>query len=111
MFLHFLMPNVTATQVLFSHIGGAIGIFLVVLVTNLVTKNGIGGGDIKLLAIIPLWVGFTNSLIVLFTSCISFCIYTIINKKELKKGKTIAYVPFIFVGIFAVYIKELLFIL
>ena len=87
---------------MFSHIGGALGVFLLMLSVSVWTKNGIEGGDTKLLAAISLWLGFTNSLIVLFVSCISFFVYSLKNKKN----KTVAYVPFIYIGTLAVLLKE-----
>ena len=90
---------------LFFHIGGALGIFLLMLSVSVWTKNGIGGGDVKLLTAISLWLGFTNSLIVLFVSCISFFAYALKNKEN----KTVAYVPFIYIGTLAVLFKEAIF--
>jgi leader peptidase (prepilin peptidase)/N-methyltransferase len=72
-------------------ISGIIIAFIVLIIA--IKTNGIGGGDVKLIAAISVTLGLTNSLVMLFIACsaqLVFCIFI--------KHKTLPFVPFITFG-------------
>ena len=81
----------TADRIIAAVVGG--GIFLLIAI---VTGGGIGGGDIKLVAVLGIWLGCEKLLNVVIFSCIFAGIISIIlvlaNKKDRKDF--IAYGPY-----------------
>ena len=58
---------------------------LSLLMDRMMKKETLGGGDIKLLAVIGLYFGFIGTLFVLIISCIIGLIYNVCNRREDKK--------------------------
>jgi prepilin signal peptidase PulO-like enzyme (type II secretory pathway) len=72
----------------------AIAVFLIAVVTD-----GIGGGDVKLIAAVSVSLGLTNSLTMLFIACSSQLVFCFFLKLFTKKNsKTLPFVPFITFG-------------
>lgn len=85
-------------------LGAAAG-FCILLSAAMITRGGIGGGDIKLAAVLGLATGLKGMLITLLVASLGAVIYGIVLKKILKKENlAIAFVPFMLVG----YITSLL---
>lgn len=79
-------------------LGAAAG-YAILLSAAMLTHGGIGGGDIKLAAVLGLAAGLKGMLVTLFVASLGAAIYGIIHKKILKKEKlAIAFVPFMLVG-------------
>lgn len=79
-------------------LGAAAG-FVILLSTAMITHGGIGGGDIKLAAVLGLAAGLKGMLVTLVVASLGAAIYGIIHKKILKKEKlAIAFVPFMLAG-------------
>ncbi len=79
-------------------LGAAVG-FGILLSAAMITNGGIGGGDIKLAAVLGLAAGLKGMLVTLLVASLGAAIYGIIHKKILKKEKlAIAFVPFMLVG-------------
>ena len=82
-------------------LGGLIPLLLAFITDDGAGNGGIGGGDIQLLAMLGLWVGFEDALnimLILFSiTVIVLGIFIISNKLNLRKqGKRgIAYAPYI----------------
>lgn len=81
---------------------GVGGLFLIIHYACLIIfkKEAIGGGDIKLIAIMGLLLGFTNAVIAIIFACIiaSFVIITSSLFKGFKKGKEYPFAPFLVIG-------------
>jgi len=93
-----------------SFLGAAIG-FVLLLVIALVSKGGMGGGDIKLFALIGFVVGTKILLLSFFLSTLLGAVTGIIGMAFglVKKGKPIPFGPFIAVGtLIACYFGETL---
>lgn len=73
--------------------------FMILFCVALVTNGSVGGGDIKLIAILGILYGAWGLLAVLMLACISALLFALIaariNKQELYY---IPFAPFIFVG-------------
>lgn len=79
-------------------LGAAAG-FAILLSAAMITHGGIGGGDIKLAAVLGLATGLWGILLTLVVASLGALIYGVINKFILKKEKlAIAFVPFMLVG-------------
>jgi leader peptidase (prepilin peptidase)/N-methyltransferase len=85
------LPALFFNRLLAAIIGGSILLFLAIL-----TKGGIGGGDIKLLFVLGLWLGTDKLLVTLFFGFISSgLISALLLLGKIKKPKdTIAYGPY-----------------
>lgn len=60
-------------QNLFFDLTGSVVVLGVCLLSRILSKNGIGMGDVKLLALLPFWLGMKDGLnVILFAFCI-FC--------------------------------------
>ena len=79
-------------------LGAAAG-FAILLSAAMITHGGIGGGDIKLAAVLGIAAGLKGMLVTLLVASLGAAIYGIIHKKILKKEKlAIAFVPFMLAG-------------
>ncbi len=79
-------------------LGAAAG-FVILLSAAMLTHGGIGGGDIKLAAVLGLAAGLKGMLVTLLVASLGAAVYGIIHKRILKKEKlAIAFVPFMLVG-------------
>lgn len=79
-------------------LGAAAG-FAILLSAAMITHGGIGGGDIKLAAVLGLATGLWGMLVTLVVASLGALIYSVIHKFILKKEKlAIAFVPFMLAG-------------
>ncbi|MCD8509094.1 MAG: prepilin peptidase [Bacillus sp. (in: Bacteria)] len=79
-----------------SVLGAAAG-FTILLIIALVSKGGMGGGDIKLFGVLGIILGLTGTLLTLFIASFIGAIFGIIGilLKKLQRGKPMAFGPFI----------------
>ena len=81
-----------------SHIGGAIFAFLLFLIVAMIF-GGIGGGDIKLTAVLGLAAGLTGILVSLVVASLAAAGYGAFQMYVRKKPKvSLAFVPFLLTG-------------
>ncbi|MCQ6273518.1 prepilin peptidase [Bacillus sp. V3B] len=87
-----------------SLLGAAIGFTLLLLIA-IVSKGGMGGGDIKLFALIGFVVGTKVMLVSFFLSTLYGALFGIIGLvfKIVKRGKPIPFGPFIALGTLTAY--------
>jgi leader peptidase (prepilin peptidase) / N-methyltransferase len=87
-----------------SLLGGAIG-FVLLLLIALVSKGGMGGGDIKLFALIGFVVGTKTLFLAFFFSTLLGAVLGLLGMALglVKKGKPIPFGPFIAVGTLIAY--------
>jgi len=83
-----------------SSIVGAIGAFVVLLLINLISKDGMGGGDIKLFSVLGIILGWKLTLIAFMLACFSGSIYgvVLILSGKSKRRNPIPFGPFIAMG-------------
>ena len=79
-------------------LGAAAG-FAILLSAAMLTHGGIGGGDIKLAAVLGLAAGLKGMLVTLIVASLGAALYGLFQKYVLKKEKlAIAFVPFMLAG-------------
>ena len=69
--------------------------FLVFLLFAILTHGGIGGGDIKLIGALGLWLGTEKLLLVIFLGCLLgglFALLALLTGRK-KRGEAIPYAP------------------
>jgi len=79
------------------------GLFVALIVLIIVmTTDGIGGGDVKLIAAISLYTGLVNGLVMLFVACLIQLIFFLFANKLFRKNVVkLPFVPFLTIGYFA----------
>ncbi|WP_147532508.1 prepilin peptidase [Bacillus marasmi] len=87
-----------------SLLGAGIG-FGLLLIIAIVSKGGMGGGDIKLFALIGFVVGVKTLLLSFFLSTLFGAVFGLLGMalKLVKKGKPIPFGPFIAIGTLVAY--------
>jgi len=82
--------------------GGALAIFFVILGKFFFRKDSLGYGDVKLLVMIGIYVGFMGAALGLFLGSMAALIFILgrLVKRQLKLGDTIPFGPFIAIGTF-----------
>lgn len=85
-------------------IGAAIGFGLLLLIA-IISKGGMGGGDIKLFAILGLVLGWKLVLLAFFMSTLFGSIFGIIGLliKKVERGKPMPFGPYIALGTIVTY--------
>ncbi|MFT4412800.1 prepilin peptidase [Fredinandcohnia humi] len=94
-----------------SSIFGAIVGFSLLLLIAIISKGGMGGGDIKLFAVIGLIVGWKLVLLSFFLSTLSGALLGGIGMlfRKIKRGKPFPFGPFIIIGtLLAYYVGDVL---
>jgi len=78
---------------------GLLAGFVLLLAVSLATNGGIGGGDIKLVALLGIPFGVSGLMTALVLSCLSALIHLGIRKACKKKAaKNIPFAPYLFFG-------------
>ncbi|MFI3226501.1 MAG: A24 family peptidase [Clostridia bacterium] len=83
----------------FTPVSSMIGLILVgepLFLTAILTNEGIGGGDVKLLGAIGFYFGVNKGLFVLITGLFFTIIYALVCKKT--KSEKLALIPFFTIG-------------
>lgn len=85
------LPAFFLNRLLAAVAGGSL-----LLLLAIVTKGGIGGGDIKLLLVLGFWLGTDNLLFTALTGCLTAGIVSalLLLRKKRKPQDTIAYGPY-----------------
>ena len=76
------------------------GIILILLISSAVTKNGIGGGDVKLMAVAGLLIGWQKILLAFLLGCILGSVLHLLRMKVSGEGHVLAMGPYLAAGIF-----------
>lgn len=98
---HFVKWQVTWKSGLFGMIaGGGLLLFLMTVGKFLMKKDAMGMGDVKMLAMTGIYVGFPAVWIALFFGGVAACVYIMIAliRKRLQLKNTIPFGPFIAIG-------------
>ncbi len=99
-----MSPEKIWWQVLLGHIFGGILAFLLMICVGLYVKEGLGGGDIKLLGAIGLWFETYFSLGIAVVSAmiyLAYCVFIEVKfkKQGRKKPKALAFGPFVGIAV------------
>jgi prepilin signal peptidase PulO-like enzyme (type II secretory pathway) len=92
--------NVPGTLFAYVHmLLGAVAGFVILLSAAMITHGGIGGGDIKLTAVLGLAAGLTGTLVSLVVASLAAAGYGAFQMYVRKKPKvSLAFVPFLLAG-------------
>lgn len=87
-------------EVVLECIGGTLIGFGILFLTHLLSKGGIGMGDVKLFGVIGFIIGLRGTYNTLFYSLIFLVLYSCIGmmKKELTRKSMIPFGPFVYLG-------------
>ena len=87
-------------KLIFSGLGLLVG-GLFMLICMLLSKGGVGAGDVKLIAVIGLYYGLAGVLSILMVTLFFAAIYSIVMllTKKAKMKSTLPMAPFIFIGL------------
>jgi leader peptidase (prepilin peptidase)/N-methyltransferase len=107
----FASPHLSPLQSLVGLLAGGISLYLLALLGDYVfKKESLGGGDIKLAAMLGAWLGWQNLLIVFFVGAFLGLIYALIamaRARDQKSGRLIPFGPFLaLAGVFAFFWGE-----
>jgi leader peptidase (prepilin peptidase)/N-methyltransferase len=97
----FFLPHLTWTESLIGIVLGGGSLFVVAILYEFITKReGMGGGDIKLLAMIGGFLGWQGVVFTIFVSSVLGTVVGIFVALRTKKGRHVAvpYGPFLSVG-------------
>lgn len=90
----------SSPHLLLSSLGGAVSAALILLLPAILYPGGMGGGDIKLAAVIGLYLGWPTSLLAVFLGVLCGAagglIWMLLSKKDLKAA--LPFGPFLSVG-------------
>lgn len=93
----FIIPGVSFINSIIT----ATALFLILVLVNRLSKNEIGMGDVRIISIIALFLGYYRVSAVIFISLLISFVYGIVivikNKQNLKTE--IPFAPFIFIGL------------
>lgn len=94
-----LYPAAIRENVIFTF-GGGIIILLVMLIAYFISRQQIGLGDVKLFAVIGLYLGMSVTYFVILASLLVAALYGVVNllRKKLGAKDEIAFGPFILIG-------------
>lgn len=88
-------------QVLVDHGVGFLAVSVFLFICLLLTKGrGIGGGDIKLMAVAGLYVGWKNSIFALVAGCLLGVLFECIRMAKTKEKGKFAFGPYLSAGIY-----------
>ena len=92
-------PWMAFAEALLHCIMGFLSGFLLLLSVSLATDGGIGGGDIKLVALLGIPFGVSGLMAALVLSCLSALIHLGIRRAYKKKAaENIPFAPYLFIG-------------
>ena len=78
---------------------GLLAGFVLLLAVSLATNGGVGGGDIKLVALLGIPLGVSGLMAALVLSCLSALIHLGIRRAYKKKAaENIPFAPYLFIG-------------
>ena len=94
-----LYPGYLGSFLLVSVSGAVLGM-VILFISNVICKHGMGMGDIKLFGIIGFYVGVGGILFVMFFALLFAAVYSgiLLLRKKLRAKDEIPFVPFIFAG-------------
>ena len=102
-------PGTTFPEALLHCAMGFLSGFLLLLSVSLATDGGIGGGDIKLAALLGIPLGATALMAALALSCLFALIYLGIRKAcKRQAAGNIPFAPYLFFGCLAAILLQLL---
>ena len=92
-------PGAAFPEAVLHSVLGSLSGFLLLLSVSLATDGGIGGGDIKLVALLGILFGVSGLMAALVLSCLSALIHLGIRRAYKKKAaENIPFAPYLFIG-------------
>lgn len=102
-------PESTLSESLLHCVTGFLSGFLLLLAVSLATNGGIGGGDIKLTALLGIPFGTSGLMASLILACLSALIHLGIRRAcKMTPIGNIAFAPYLFLGCLAAILLQLL---
>lgn len=100
----FVVDKLPAKEILFDTFAGMLAATAIFLVARIFSKGSVGMGDIKLLAVVGMYVGVGTVLPLLMVTVFSSLVYSVvmIARKAISKKDTMSFAPFIAMGIVTV---------
>lgn len=98
--IYFISNKSEVPQYFMGDITAMLILFAFMFIVNLITKGGVGMGDVKLIGVLAVWVGFALAFYgLLLGLCVSaiYCGYKLVEKKIDRKD-TVPFVPFLAIG-------------
>ncbi len=81
---------------IFGFLSVSLGLIVIYILTH---GNGIGGGDIKLMAVTGILLGWQRNILAFFVACILVAVHYIKNKNYFLRTKKFAFAPYLSIGI------------
>ena len=81
---------------IFGFLSVSFGLIMIYIVTK---GNGIGGGDIKLMAFTGILLGWQKNILAFFLACVLVATHFIIHKNYFLRSKRFAFAPYLSIGI------------
>ena len=100
--IEMIVLNKKMLDILFSDIKGVLLGCGILLLGSLITKNGVGMGDVKMYAVIAMFMGYSGTILSLIISlfvCFIASIILLVTGKKTRKD-TIPLAPFVYIGTF-----------
>jgi leader peptidase (prepilin peptidase)/N-methyltransferase len=92
-------PIITPLESVIGLVAGGASLYLLAIVgDHLFTKESLGGGDIKLAAMLGAWLGWQNMIVVFFGGALLglvFAAFQMIRSSELRESRLIPFGPFL----------------
>lgn len=104
-----LLFRIISGENLAFYILSSIGVFIFLFLLMIASKDKLGGGDVKLYAVISLAIGAWKAFASIFFASFVALLITLpmILKKKMDRKTEIPFVPFIWVGVLISYIVEI----
>ena len=81
---------------IFGFLSVSFGLIVIYILTK---GNGIGGGDIKLMAFTGILLGWQRNILAFFLACVLVATHFIIHKNCFLRSKRFAFAPYLSIGI------------
>lgn len=98
--IEMISSNKTVPGIFLSDMKGVLLVCGILLLGTLITKNGVGVGDIKMYAVIAMFMGYSGtvfSLIISLFVCFLVSIVLLVTGKKTGKN-TLPFAPFVYIG-------------
>ncbi|MCK4858292.1 MAG: prepilin peptidase [candidate division Zixibacteria bacterium] len=95
----FVNPSITPMESFIGFLAGGVSLYLVALLGDYIfRKESLGGGDIKLAAMLGAWLGWQNMIIIFFGGALLGLVYAIFQmarSRQMRRTRLIPFGPFL----------------
>lgn len=105
-----IMDNLEAMKIyLISYLAGGVIAFIIFFLAKFISRNGVGGGDIKMMTIIGFCVGNSIFDVIFYIVFVSFVysVFMLLFRKA-KLHDSMAMAPFIYIGFLIYFVSNLI---